>query len=85
MEHIQRRPEGEIDMGYRVRLSRKDGKPLGKREYLVFRDINNDGGGYTHGTLSHAEIFDSKEEIYSKEIMGFVETLQYDFAIEETT
>ncbi len=70
-------------MAYKVRLKRKDGRPLGRREWLFFRDLYNDGGGYTRTTERHATVFESKEEIYGDIIQGFMNTLGYDFEIEE--
>lgn len=68
-------------MGYRVRVTKKNGL-MDKRQYLCLRDINNDGGGYTRATIRHATIFETKEEINTKEFQAFLE-LGYDYSIEE--
>ena len=70
-------------MGYRVKLTKKDGGIMDNREYLCFRDINNDGGGYTRSTIRHATVFDTKEEAESDRVKEYADTLGYLYKIEE--
>ncbi len=72
-------------MAYKIKPKRKDGRPLGKREWLCFRDINNDGGGYTHSTLAHAYVFASMEELNSEAVQKFLETAGYDYEVVEVS
>ena len=71
-------------MGYVVKISRKDGRELDKRQYLCIRDLNGDGKpDFVRATIRHAVVFETKEEATSEAVLEYVNYFNYDYTIEE--
>ncbi len=71
-------------MIYRIKVRRKDGEDLGKREYLCLKDFSGDGmNDFVRCTIRHAELFDSKDEILTDLFQRYIDCMNYDYTIEE--
>ena len=69
-------------MGYRIKVRKKNGNPMDKRQWLCIRDIDGSGNGYARTTESHATIFDTKDEIDSDSLQKYMAVTGCEYGIE---
>ncbi len=62
-----------METGFKVKIRRKDGRPLYGREWVKYRDLGDDNTGYCISEEKRATIFYDEAELESPEFISFIE------------